>query len=138
MALSRKLRRFSPWLLGLFLVAQLGAVVPLLTADLQHDIETESDIAADLAATGTVNHAHSHHAHRIGANHDHAGHDHTGVDVNDQCCTIHHHLGGVLPFTIAELPDEFPAIRSPVSCSRRPPGSDPRGMERPPKLLVSL
>src|SRR5215510_5753952 len=108
MALSRKLRRFAPWLLGLFLIAQFAAVVPLLMTDLRHDIETESDIADDLAATGTLNHVHSHHKDQTGAQH-----DHTGVDMNDQCCTIHHHLAGVLPFTISATPDDFPAIPSP-------------------------
>ena len=133
MALSRTLRRLTPWLLGLFLMTQCAAIVPLLITDLQHDIETEHDIADDLAATGTVNHVHSHHQHQS----DHR-HDHTGVDVTDQCCTIHHHLAGVLPFTIAQAPDEFPAVPSLVSCSRRPLGSDPSGMERPPKLPVSI
>src|SRR5262245_10806214 len=132
MTLQRKLRRFAPWLLALFLIAQLASVVPLLTTDLQHDIETANDIAGDLAATGTLNHVHSHHQHEIGSQHDHAR-----VDVNDQCCTIHHHLTGVLSFTIPEIPGDFPAIPSPGPCSRCPPGSDPGGMERPPKLAAS-
>jgi hypothetical protein len=133
MALSRRLRRFAPWLLGLFLMTQFAAVVPLLITDLRHDIETEHDIADDLAATGTINHAHSHHQYQ----NDHR-HDHSGVDVTDQCCTIHHHLSGVLPLTISHIPDEFPAVSPPALRSRRPPGSSPDGMERPPKLPVSI
>jgi hypothetical protein len=114
-------------------MTQFAAVVPLLITDLQHDLETENDIAVDLAATGTVNHVHSHHKHQIDDRH-----DHTGVDVTDQCCTIHHHLCGVLPFTIAKVPDAFPAVPSPVPSSRRPLGNDPGGMERPPKLPESI
>jgi hypothetical protein len=37
---------------------------------------------------------------------------------NDQCCTIHHHLAGVLPFTISEAADDLPAIPSTVTLSR--------------------
>jgi len=133
MALSRQLRRFAPWLLGLFLTAQIAAVVPLLVTDLRHDIETESDIADDLAATGTLNHVHSHHQDKTGSQH-----DHTGMDVNDQCCTIHHHLAGVLPFTISEAADDLPATPYPGPYLRRPPGIDPGGVERPPKSLVSI
>lgn len=133
MALSRRLRRFAPWLLGLFLITQFAAIVPLLVTDLQHDIETANDIADDLAATGTINHVHLHHQHQI----DHR-HDHTGIDVTDQCCTIHHHLAGVLPLTISDVPDEFPAVPPPAPCSRRPLGSNPDGMERPPKLRVCV
>src|SRR5215831_5604540 len=113
MSLVRKLRRFAPCLVSLFLLAQLAAVVPLLITDLQHDIETESDIADDLAATGTINHVHLHHQRQI----DHR-HDHSGGDVTDQCCTIHHHLAGVLPLTISHVPDEFPAVPPSAPCSR--------------------
>lgn len=133
MSLTRKLRRFAPWLVSLFLIAQFAAVAPLLITDLRHDIETESDIADDLAATGTLNHVHSHHRDQTDRQH-----DHTGVDVNDQCCTIHHHLAGVLPFAISNTPDDFPAIPAASPCSRRPLGTDPGGMERPPKLPVSI
>jgi hypothetical protein len=133
MSLTRKLRRFAPWLVSLFVLAQFAAVVPLLITDLRHDIETESDIADDLAATGTLNHVHSHHRDQSGPQHDHAG-----LDVSDQCCTIHHHLAGVLPFAISNTPDEFPAIPPGDLYSHRPRGTDPGGMERPPKLPVSV
>jgi hypothetical protein len=133
MALSRQLRRFAPWLLGLFLIAQFAALVPLLITDLRHDIETEHDIADDLAAIGTLKHVHSHHNDQNGSQHDHAG-----VDVSDQCCTIHHHLAGVLPFTIANAPDDFLAITSAGPYARRPLGIDSGGLERPPKLPVSI
>src|SRR5262245_39738322 len=132
MFLSRKLQRFAPLLLGLFLMAQFAAIVPLLITDLQHDIETVNDIGDDLAATGNLAHVHSHHKHQAGP------HDHTKVDVNDQCCTIHHHLAGVLPFTLSNAPDDFPAVASEGSYSRRPLGTDPSGMERPPKLAASI
>lgn len=132
MVSSRKLRRFAPWLLGLFLIAHFAAIVPLLITDLQHDIETVNDIGDDLAATGTLEHVHAHHKHENGQ------HDHTSVDVNDQCCTIHHHLAGILLFAISATPEDFPAIASPAASSRRLPGTEPGGVERPPRLPVSI
>src|SRR5215467_7250395 len=122
MILSRKFRQFAPWLLGLFLMAQFVAIVPLLITDLQHDIETVNDIGDDLAATGNLPHVHSHHKHETGP------HDHSKADVSDQCCTVHHHLAGVLPFTISNAPDDFPAAPATGLYSRRPLGADPGGM----------
>jgi len=133
MAISRKLRRLAPWVLWLFLIAQFAAIAPLLRTDLQHAIEAEADIADDLAATGTLEHVHSHHAHQSGPQH-----DHTSTDKNDQCCTIQHHLGGVLPFTIAKKADDFPALTFSPEPSRDPSGTDPLGLDRPPKLPVSI
>ena len=92
----RSRRWFGRWLLGLFLIAQLAGVVPLVTVHLEHAIASEQDAAADsddTAATAhTVMHAHHHHAH-----HGSGPHDHGASDPNDQCCTLHHHLAGVLP-----------------------------------------
>jgi hypothetical protein len=133
MALSRKLRGFAPWLLGIFLIAQFAAVVPLIITDLQHAIEADHDIADDFAATGALKHVHAHHRHQNGTQH-----DHTSVDFNDQCCTIHHHLAGVLPFTAPDARDDFVTVASAGLPSRRPLGADPGGLERPPKLLVSI
>jgi hypothetical protein len=82
------LRRFGPWLLGLFLTAQVAGVLPLAVAHIQHALESQRAIADELATSGGVDHRHEQHGH----------HRHGAPDVNDQCCTMHHHLAGVLPF----------------------------------------
>jgi hypothetical protein len=84
--------RLGQWLLGLFFVAQIAGVVPLTTAHLQHVSEIQRDIATDLVAAGAVSHAHRHHL-----SHDGDRHDHAAGDPADQCCTLHHHLAGVVP-----------------------------------------
>jgi hypothetical protein len=80
------------WLLGLFFLAQIVGVAPLTTTHLQHVGEIQRDIATDLAGMGAANHAHHHHL-----THDGDRHDHAVNDPADQCCTLHHHLAGVVP-----------------------------------------
>jgi len=126
-------RRIGPWLLGLFFLAQIAGIVPLVGAHLQHIIETQRDIASDLADTGVANHVHRHHA-----NHDHDRHDHGVSDSTDQCCTLHHHLAGVVPSiaggilrgNLMALLMAFP----PSSLE----GAEPTLLERPPKLPLSI
>jgi Protein of unknown function (DUF2946) len=127
-------RRFGRWLLGLFLIAQLAGVVPLVTVHLEHAIASEQDAAADsgegATAVHAVSHAHHHHVH-----HGSSPHDHGASDPNDQCCTLHHHLAGVLPglapagvagFVVATVVALLPTPLVPA---------DPGLLERPPKLL---
>jgi hypothetical protein len=120
------LRRFGPWLLGLFLTAQVAGMLPLATAHIQHVLESQRAIAAELAASGVVDRGHEQHGH----------HRHGAPDVNDQCCTLHHHLAGVLPF--ASSIDRSNLLTAPIV--PRPPRSlaaaDPGLPERPPKLLL--
>jgi hypothetical protein len=49
--------------LGLFLIAQLAGVVPLVTVHLEHAIASEQDAAADSGDGAAVSHAHHHHVH---------------------------------------------------------------------------
>jgi hypothetical protein len=125
---------FGRWLLGLFLMAQLAGVVPLVTVHLEHAIASEQDAAADSDKTGApahvVSHAHHHHVH-----HGSSPHDHGASDPNDQCCTLHHHLAGVLPHAApARAADRvLAAIVSLPPAPLLP--ADPGLLERPPKLL---
>jgi hypothetical protein len=123
-------RRFGRWLLGLFLIAQLAGVVPLVTVHLEHAIASEQDAAADSGDGAGVGHAHHHHVH-----HGSGPHDHGASDPNDQCCTLHHHLAGVLPegapARVADL--VVAAIVAPRPAPLVP--ADPGLLERPPKLL---
>jgi hypothetical protein len=132
MSLSTK-RRIGPWLLGLFFLAQIAGIVPLFGVHLQHIIETQRDIASDLSVTGVADHVHNHHSH-----HDGDRHDHGANDSADQCCTLHHHLAGVVPPLAAGNPRSF--LMSPVVPlpTRALTGAEPRLLERPPKHLLSV
>jgi hypothetical protein len=130
----RARRWFGRWLLGLFLIAQLAGVVPLVTVHLEHAIASEQDAAADSDDAGiparATSHAHHHHVH-----HGSGPHDHGASDPNDQCCTLHHHLAGVLPglapARVADL-----VVAAIVSLPPAPlVPADPGLLERPPKLL---
>jgi hypothetical protein len=127
-----KLRRLGPLLLGLILLVQAAGIVPLISIHIQHAFENEQDIAADLAESGNVKHVHHHHAH-----HDGGQHEHGANDPNDQCCTLHHHLAGVLP--IASNASQSDLTASIVAVPRRSlVGTDPGMLERPPKLTLSI
>jgi hypothetical protein len=130
----RARRWFGRWLLGLFLMAQLAGVVPLVTVHLEHAIASEQDAAADSGETGTpahvASHAHHHHVH-----HGSSPHDHGASDPNDQCCTLHHHLAGVMPHAApARAADRVLAVIVSLPPAALVP-ADPGLLERPPKLL---
>lgn len=127
-----QLRRLGPLLLGLLLLAQAAGIVPLISTHIQHAFENEQDIAADLSETGRVTHVHHHHAH-----HDGGRHEHGSNDPNDQCCTLHHHLAGVIPIASSASRS---GLTLPVAAvlSRSIVGTEPDSLERPPKLPLSI
>jgi hypothetical protein len=126
-------RRFGCWLLGLYVIAQLAGVVPLVSVHLQHVVAGEQDIAADGADTGAAAHVHHHHVHQSSGHHDHGA-----ADPSDQCCTLHHHLAGVLPYAAGASGRDLvvAAIVSPLPATFVP--SDPGLPERPPKLPSTI
>ncbi|HKD27011.1 MAG TPA: hypothetical protein VKC66_14065 [Xanthobacteraceae bacterium] len=127
-----ELRRLGPLLLGLLLLAQAAGVVPLISTHIHHAFENMQDIAADLSETGTVTHVHYHHTH-----HDGGQHEHGTNDPNDQCCTLHHHLAGVL--SIAVTVSRSDLIVTIVAVSPQSlVGTEPRSPERPPKHPLSI
>jgi hypothetical protein len=129
---SRTKRCYGRWLLGLFLIAQVAGVVPLVTVHLQHVIAVEQDIVADIAGPGIADHAFRH-PHR-GTGH----HDDRAADPNDQCCTLHHHLMGVLPHAAGSDRIGLPIA---TIVSLRPRAfmpTNPGLLERPPKLPSSI
>jgi len=126
------IRRFGPWLLGLFLLAQAAGVVPLISVHLQHAYASEQDAAADLKETGGISHQHHHHAH-----HEQGQHEHGAADPGDQCCTLHHHLAGVLPVAPPAgasnlAPKIAPAAPQQLASADRYP------LERPPRHHSSI
>jgi hypothetical protein len=129
--LLARLRQFGPLLLGLVLLAQAVAIVPLISTHLQHTFETDQDLAAD-RVEGSRQHAHHHHAHRDGGPHEH------GIaDPNDQCCTLHNHLAGVLPVAGGASRSSLTAAIVPVP-SLSFSSIDPGAFERPPKLPLPI
>jgi hypothetical protein len=62
-------------------------------------------------------------------------HDHGASDPNDQCCTLHHHLTGVLPEAAPARAADLvvAAVVSPLPAPLVP--AEPGLLERPPKLL---
>jgi hypothetical protein len=127
-----QLRCFGPFLLALFVLAQGAGVVPLISTHIQHALETGQDIAADLSQSSSIDHVHHHHA-----RHDGGQHEHGTDDPNDQCCTLHHHLAGVVPIEI--IASQRSAALSIVMAPRRSlTGTDPHTLERPPKLPLAI
>jgi hypothetical protein len=141
-----RLRKLGPLLLALVLLAQAVAIAPLISTHLQHASESEQDLAADLAAdlaqsnlaqsslapSGKTRHTHHHHAH-----HDGGPHEHGSADPNDQCCTLHNHLAGVLPVagggSRSRLTAAIVVVPSPSLAS-----ADPGALERPPKRPLPI
>jgi hypothetical protein len=112
-------RRFGPWLLGLFLIAQIAGVGPLMFGHTVHLLESQ------LAAVD---------AHERGAPDRHGGHRHGVADVQDECCALHHQLTGVIPVTIPDgglAPAAMPWVAPPL---RALVNVDPILLERPPKF----
>jgi len=113
-------------------LAQAAGVVPLITTHIRHAFETEQDIAADLSATGRVAHVHHHHDHQDGGQHEHGSND-----PNDQCCTLHHHLAGVLPIASSASRNGLTVAVAAI-LPRSLAGTEPGSPERPPKLPLSI
>jgi hypothetical protein len=113
-------------------LAQAVAIIPLISIHIQHAFENAQDIAADLAEGSQVDHVHHHHAHSAGG-----GHEHGASDPNDPCCTLHHHLTGVLPIAGNPRLSDLTAPIVPVP-PRSLSSADPGALERPPKLPLSI
>lgn len=116
--ISLRMRRFGPWLLGLFLVAQLAGVMPVMFDHAVHVFESQPALA---------------NAHDHSAPGRHGDHRHGVGDVKDECCSLHHHLVAIAPvsipsaaFSLAAMPLLVPPLRTLAS-------ADPILLERPPK-----
>lgn len=127
-----RLRCLGPALLGLFVLAQAAGIVPLISAHIQHALKTEQDIAADLRESGEVHHVHHHHLR------DNSGqHEHSTSDPGDQCCTLHHHLAGLVPIA-GGASGNCSTVPIVALVPRSLVGIDPSKLERPPKLRLSI
>ena len=112
------MRRFAPWLIGLFVFAQVAGVVPLISAHTLHVFESKQVVSDDddVLAVGPRG----------------AQHHHSIADLNDQCCAFHH-LAGVLAYALAVGPVSSVRV---VVASAAPEvllPEDPIPPDRPPK-----
>ena len=122
MAWCRTIRGLIPWLIGLFLVAQLAGVVPS-----EYVYPTPG-----LAHAATHEHEHG----TAGHTHHHDGTKQDGA-VADQCCALHS-LAGVVPLVVmAILADRVGERLSPAAADRAS-GIGPGRLDRPPRSLPSL
>jgi hypothetical protein len=112
------MRRFGPWLLGLFLIAQLAGVVPVMFDHAVHVFESQPALSS----------VHDHDAPGR-----HGDHRHGIADVKDECCSLHHHLAGVLPFALRAVAISFVAVLMVAPPARALASADPILLERPPK-----
>jgi hypothetical protein len=112
-------RRFAPWLVGLFLIAQIAGVVPLISAHTLHVFESKQ-VVSDGDGIVAVD-AHGSHRHSI-------------ADLNDQCCAFHH-LAGVLSYALMINPVRFAKVVTVSFVPNSLISADPALLERPPKSL---
>jgi hypothetical protein len=111
-------RRVGPWFLGLFLVAQIVGIVPVMFDHAVHVFESQPALADahDHSAPGR----HGDHRHGVG-------------DVKDECCALHHHMVGVIPFMARVVAFSLPALPFVAPPLRTLASADPALLERPPK-----
>src|SRR5262249_41679325 len=121
MTWCRTIRGVVPWLIGLFMVAQLAGVVPSEyvhpTSGLAHAAAHEHD--------GTPSHTH----HHDGTKQDGA--------VADQCCALHS-LAGVVPLVMMAILSDLIGERLSVEPTDRVSGRGPGRLDRPPRSLPSF
>ena len=124
MARLRTVRRFVPWLIGLFVIAQLAGVVPRF-------VSSEASIIA-LVSGEQLQHAH------IGINqtdpHQHSG---AGLAVADGCCALHL-LNGLVSLVATSVP--LGLIGEPLSqvSITNIAGIEPTLLFRPPRPSLSV
>jgi hypothetical protein len=120
MPFVRAIRCFRACLLGLFVVAQVAGIVPLIYDHTLNIYET-----APVAAHGhqPVN--------PTVANPD-ADHHHGSLDLHDQCCALHT-LAGPLPHVLDATPAHFMSMRIVPSKVIALTGGKPSLPDRPPK-----
>jgi hypothetical protein len=122
MCLWQAMRSSAPLLLGLFMIAQVVGVAPLLSLHAADAFE-EPSTGSDRNYAGAF------------ATHHHADHQHQGGDVRDECCAVHHHLAGVLPHAFDAVDVVFVIARTAVPPLAPVETAYPTLPERPPKLL---
>jgi len=121
----RTIRWLRACLLGLFVVAQVAGVVPLMR---DHALNVYEIVP--VAAHG------HHHARATLANPD-GDHHHGLLDLHDQCCALHT-LAGPLPSLVDVGPAVFARMRVPPVAVAGLTGGNPFLLDRPPKPVLPI
>ena len=132
----RTLRRFVPFLIGLFMVAQLAGVVP------SEEMHPDAGIAVAATAVDDAAHQHVH----AGENHHHSHHgtggaiDHglAGNGVAGQCCALHAFMVGMVPIVLTTPTVAFSRGERLEINGDRFTGLGANRLDRPPRSLLSL
>jgi hypothetical protein len=114
-------RWLGSWLVGLFLIAQIVGVVPLISGHTAHVAETELVISKDSASTASIPQGHHHHGDADGLIQHHELQDLNGAFTYLVTCEIafvHVAITTNAPNALAE--------------------ADPTLLERPPKHFLSI
>jgi hypothetical protein len=122
MSICQRTRGFRSWLLGLFVLAQLAGIVPLI-----HDHTLNVFETAPIAG-----HIHVQLANNNAA--PDADHHHGWIDLHDQCCALHT-LAGPLPGVFDLAPGHLLGERIVAAVANAPADSDRGRLDRPPKAL---
>jgi hypothetical protein len=121
MRVARTIRWFRSGLLGLFIIAQVAGIVPLIYDHTLNLFET----------TPVAGHAHRH-VSAVAALDE--NHHHGVLDLHDQCCALHT-LAGPLPVTQSAAPLAFPSGRTAPLASIVFAQRGPVLPDRPPRPL---
>jgi len=120
MSICQHTRCLRRWLLGLFIVAQVAGIVPLIYDHTLNVFETAP----------VAGHIHVHLANNSAAQD--ANHHHGRIDLHDQCCALHT-LTGPLPYA-ADLAPGYLTGEQLVAAAADAPADRGRGrLDRPPK-----
>ena len=116
------LRRFGPWLLALFLVAQIVGVAPLLTAHTVHVAGSQATLPDEGGNGAGADHTEHRHGDSDSGPQHHALHDMAGVLAQASGASA---VGIAYKAIFARPPDVLAAV-------------EPVLPERPPKSLLSV
>ena len=119
----RTIHNLRAVLLGLFVLAQVAGVIPLIY---EHTLNVFETVPVK---------AHGHLSVRPDNAHPDADHHHGALDLHDQCCALHNSLTGPLPNVIEAAPVGFMTMRVASYDLVALTGSHPPVPDRPPRLV---
>src|ERR1700736_6120534 len=118
----RTIHNLRAVLLGLFVLAQVAGVIPLIY---EHTLNVFETVPVK---------AHGHPHVRPDIEHPDADHHHGALDLHDQCCALHT-LAGPLPQPIDDAPVDFVSVRIAPDELIALTGGKPGVLDRPPRPL---
>jgi hypothetical protein len=127
--IMHRLRHFGCFVLGLYLMALAGGVLPLEFDHTFHVFEGQG--AASEAPEAHDQHAQSAHDHAAPGRH--GDHRHGLIDLTDECCFMHHLTGVTHAPSGATSMTVVASARMPAVSAHGLIDTDPPRLDRPPK-----